>query len=118
MRSIGDDHEEDAKEGEATDSKMESTRFFERRLARLRWDFRVCDRTSSPRSSHPRIIPWWASSEGEGVEDGRVWMLRVWRWIVPMADTSALLHSAQPVRRAPMDPTRWPLALRSFAPHN
>jgi len=27
--------------------------------------------------------------------------VRVWRWIVPLAGTSALLHSAQPVRRAP-----------------
>ena len=37
--------------------------------------------------------------------------VRVWRWIVPLAGTSALLHSAQPVRRAhTMDPTRWPYA--------
>jgi hypothetical protein len=32
----------------------------------------------------------------------------VWRWIGPLAGTAALLHSAQPVRRAhTMDPTRW-----------
>jgi hypothetical protein len=42
--------------------------------------------------------------------------VRVCRWIVPLAGTSGLLHSAQPVRRAQtMDPTRWPHVLHPLA---